>query len=163
MGFRVVAPVEIEAGDRQIAFDVWLPDFGGSAGMLLLRADGGDSFWGEGVWDRLIARGYGLSVLDTHDGDVDVETIRGVLWDWGWAGSAAERPQWLFRFGLGENVQTRLSHGRWPAGSCVAIAGRQRLADRELYLVEYSDGSQIELADCDLADFGGFSENDDQA
>jgi hypothetical protein len=89
LGIGVVAPFQLAIGGERATFAALLPQFGGSAGMIV------DPEWEsiEPHSDSLFETGYGYSAV-TLDDTVTDEDAREMLRDWGWSGSAT-RPDWL--------------------------------------------------------------------
>jgi hypothetical protein len=88
LGVQVIAPASIPIGNRSALFAALLPQFGAKHGMIA-HPD-----W-EAISphaDTLARLGYGFSAVEI-DGDLDDESAKEMLRDWGW--SAAEpKPSW---------------------------------------------------------------------
>lgn len=89
LGVRVISPFELIVHGTRVAFTALLPQFGGSAGMII------DPDWSviKPHADALTKAGYGYSCISI-DGSAPDE-MRDVLLDWGWNGTTAQKPDWL--------------------------------------------------------------------
>jgi hypothetical protein len=83
--------VVLEIGKYRINFPVLVKDFGHTNGMLLVESY--DSI--KNIKNELNEKGYGYSVMPFDKRNLfDIETIKSVLCDWGWAGRKDEAPDW---------------------------------------------------------------------
>ena len=75
-----------------VLYPVYLPDFGGPEGMVLMAAG-----HGQGDLPRRVARDAGLQYVELFASDAayDAEELRANLQDWGWSGPEGSEPAWL--------------------------------------------------------------------
>lgn len=88
LGFEVVAPAKLELRGESISFTAWLPEFGGSRG-LIAEANGQHL---SAYWDALTEQGYGYSAVQLGP-DGDDESLCEMLRDWTWTAEAPP-PAW---------------------------------------------------------------------
>lgn len=96
LGLDIVAPFVLRlSADQELKADFLVTKFGGRQGMLIVT----DYAQVKPYVDRLHSLGYGFCVLeeprDSFNQTYDRETFVDLLSDWGWAGSQADKPQWL--------------------------------------------------------------------
>jgi hypothetical protein len=90
LGVEVVAPIEVRVGGDQMHFTALLPQFGAPLGMLV--DSDSDLMWGRR--DELVAARYGFSCVVCTESEIDLESVREMLADWGWS-SDQPKPDWL--------------------------------------------------------------------
>lgn len=87
-------PFEVKLASGLIAVPVRLQHFGAPNGMLLVTNYETIAPYA----DELVRLGFGYSCLSEprapHSPEIDDESIRDMLVDWGWSG-AGEPPRWL--------------------------------------------------------------------
>ena len=91
LGIDVETGYVLDTSMGSTVFSVYLPDFGGREGIVLMAAG-----HGEGDLPRQIARDAGLKYAELHSsyGKYDGEEFRATLSDWGWFGPEDEAPDW---------------------------------------------------------------------
>jgi hypothetical protein len=89
LGVQAISPFDLTIDGARVIFTALLPQFGGSAGMIV------DPDWSiiEPHANALIREGYGYSCISIA-GSLPPD-MQGVLADWGWNGPAEEKPDWL--------------------------------------------------------------------
>ena len=92
LGIDVETSYVLDTSMGSTVFPVYLPDFGGPEGMVVMAAG-----HGEGDLPRLVAEDAGLRYAELHSafGRYDEEEFRATLQDWGWSGPRGTEPDWL--------------------------------------------------------------------
>ena len=92
MGIDVEAPYALDTSMGSVVYPVYLPDFGGPEGMVLM-----DAGHGQGDLPLRVARDAGLQYAELHASHAryDAEEFRATLQDWGWSGPEGLAPGWL--------------------------------------------------------------------
>ena len=85
LGLRLVAPYLLQIADgAEIWVEGFLPDFGGSRGMIF-----------RGIGRSAPPTVLYVSLMSDAYRQFDRASFVGAMSDWGWYGSADERPDWL--------------------------------------------------------------------
>lgn len=94
LGFRFLAPHEIEDSGKKIGYDGLVPDFGGPSGTVFLASE---SFSEDTTSHAEAAKKMGLyfsfisaAVYESSDDAVFIEALS----DWGWFGQGPQ-PTWI--------------------------------------------------------------------
>lgn len=89
LNVQVTAPYETTLYGKQITFAAYFQHFGGLCGIVT------DPDWSviSPHVDALSAAGFGYSCV-SFEKEIDLESLREVLADWGWTGSPEDKPQW---------------------------------------------------------------------
>jgi hypothetical protein len=91
LGIRVTAPFELTLPDGEvITVEVFLPDFGGPKGAVLLELTEEKNERAS----RARTAGVYVSQLGSDYRSFDEDLFRFTLDDWGWYGTAADQPSW---------------------------------------------------------------------
>ena len=92
LGIDVEVSYLLDTSMGSVQYPVYLPDFGGPEGMVLMAAG-----HGEGDLPRMVAEDEGLVYVELHSsyGTYDEEEFRAPLQDFGWSGPATTAPDWL--------------------------------------------------------------------
>lgn len=92
LGIDVETGYVLDTSMGSVVFPVYLPDFGGPEGMVIMAAG-----HGEGDLARRVARDAGLQYAELHGsfGKYDGEEFRATLNDWGWSGPPETSPDWV--------------------------------------------------------------------
>lgn len=93
LGIEVVAPFELEVGDKHFVYPVLVRHFGGPNGALLIILGAADE---EQLLEAARSRGYYCSLGNAGTQiPYNAESFKDILNDWGWHGPPGCHPKWF--------------------------------------------------------------------